>query len=209
MTLTDKRIKEYKEAFFKVHERIPIIEKRGAWIKIEDSFTSFRASQLPSLTNILLDRYRKRQTRIEKLKIANEEANRIKDNEIKVPYVIQRNETWGQYIKQNSIEFFLNSLFEKCNHSLYQMQNWLDDFAFGDMPIIENKQAWDRYLTFQEENEKLVDRNEDLKDKVEYLENLISNYKSNGNKKLKMIESLKEKIKHLEKNSVIFSMDDN
>lgn len=96
MNVTDERIEEYKEAFFKVHKRYPIVEKRGAWIKIDNSFTSFRSSQLPGMTNILLDRYRKKQARLEKIKIVARESKRNKDKEnIKVPYVIPRNETWG------------------------------------------------------------------------------------------------------------------
>lgn len=99
------------------------------------------------------------------------------------------------------------------------MQRWLDDFVFGDIPIIENKQAWDRYLNSQDENERLTEENEDLKDKVEWLEDQISDLKDKEKElkmdydvmrkqNIEMIKILQEKIKHLKKNSVIFSMDD-
>lgn len=187
MSVTDERIKEYKEAFFNVHGRYPIIDKRGAWLKIDDSWTSFRSSQLPLMTNILIDRYRKKVAMDEMVTLQRQRIMEIKEPEERI--------YWKGHIRQDSIEMFLEKLYQKCDNSVFQMQRWLDDFGLGDMPITN------------------IEKINDLENTISRLKNrereLESDYENSMNSMMKEIKRLRKRIVHLKKNSVIFSMDDN
>lgn len=49
MTKTDTLILKYKHAFKELHGHIPKVEKKGAWIYINDSPTAHRSSELTEM----------------------------------------------------------------------------------------------------------------------------------------------------------------
>lgn len=49
----DSRIRRYKEAYHKLHGRLPVIRKNGAWLYINDSPTAYRLHHLDKMIDEL------------------------------------------------------------------------------------------------------------------------------------------------------------
>jgi hypothetical protein len=213
MNLTDRRIEEYKEAYFKYHGKYPDVRKVGAWIKIDGNPMSFRSSNLPDMANNLLDMAERKGIK-EKKDVWETEKKPSKGH-----YLLPRNETWGLYLREDSIRLFLEKLFEKCGNSPFEMQTWLDNFALTDMRISTDNDVWDDYVYCKEENEKIIAKALRLEYEVEKQKALVSHLKLK-NKSMRKdyidfrkhhlheMKELRKRIKHLEENSVFFSMED-
>jgi len=117
---------------------------------------------------------------------------------------------WKPYIRDYLVNEFLDKVFEKCGNSVFEMEQCLKDFSFGDINVRNNLQI--------EEYESIVS---ELEDKIEEHEHTIDKleYKIEEEKMLKMslkfkldlaIEKNKfliKKIENLKKNSIVFSID--
>ena len=53
MTKVEKIIQEYKDAYYDLHGHFPKIERKGAWIYINESPSAYRSAQIPDMVERL------------------------------------------------------------------------------------------------------------------------------------------------------------
>jgi len=176
MNASDEYIREYKEIYNKIYGKLPLISKKGAWIYIDNYSTAFRASDLPKMGVELLSRYLKSQVY---------EAKKVHEK------------IWKKNIKKDLIESFLDKLYQKCNNSVYEMEEYMKAFSWGDIDITCNNNDY----SYKREIFDLK------KEKNEYL-NKLKHHKEWNKLYKKEINKLKKLIEKLKENSVFFSMDD-
>jgi len=200
---TDEKIFMYKKAFKMLYGVEPNIRRNGAWLRINNSVSSHRASDLPEMACALIAKLEDRK-----------EKDRLRDRE-KLREIKKTNITgseWMKYIDSKTIEMFLEKLYHNCGNSSFTMQKWLDDYVSGDA----------NSTIIAEMSEKIKYLERAIKEKnirIEFKDKSIENFKREINKEVKLheksnrinnvrINTLERKLNELRKNSVLFSMDD-
>jgi len=199
---TQERIEAYEQAYLSCHGKLPYIRQNGAWIKINNSHSSFRSSDLPAMTLRLIEMTVKKKQEKEKQKLIQETKN--------------RDPKWKE-ISDETISLFLNKLFEKCDHSTYKMERCMMNLACNNLISDGLEPECDC-----EDCEIIKNLEKDLKEETNYLSNIINELEVEKRELKEERDELKEDIinltqenkmlieknKHLKDNSVLFSMED-
>lgn len=132
-------------------------------------------------------------------------------NEVKQVVLDDNNESkvkitgWREFIRKDTMVMFFNKLFEKCNHSAFEMQRMMDHFIhFGRLSNEPDCDECEIHGEIENLQERVYQRERETKRTRILLDESTNKIKSLEKKILER----DMKMKDLKKNSILFSMDD-
>jgi hypothetical protein len=192
---TQARIEDYKKAYYDYHGAWPLIRKHGAWLKINQSHTSFRSSDLPAMTLRLMEMTIKKKRK-------EKEDQKIRELKIRTP-------KWKE-LPEETINLFMNKLYEDCENSLYKMERCMLNLACNNFKSdgLEEERDCDECDVIDSLEREMQDHYQYLQEQMEEIERKNKELKEDNINLTQENQMLIKKNKHLKENSVLFSMED-